>query len=110
MKKALLILCFGFISLYGCAATGAYTQAGQTGSETDYLSNGYSRVQSDDTITGVDDGTEKEMIVIAILGYVFTPYLVAPAALMVNSGVGLIGDAIIPDREKSTVMDLAGTE
>lgn len=109
IKKALWIVCLGFISLYGCAATSAYAPAGQIGSA-DYLNSGYHEVYSDEAVARTDDGAEKEIFVTAILSYVFTPYLVAPAAVMVNSGIGMIGDAIIPDREDSAVMDLAGTE
>lgn len=107
LHLACLIVCVAFFSLYGCAATTQYTPAGQVGSGVDYLSSGYSRVHTDTAISGPDDD-DAQMMVPAVLGIVFTPYLVAPAAVMVNSSIGLIGDVLIPDRD-DTSSELAGT-
>ncbi len=112
IHKALLVACIAFIALYGCATTGMYAPSSQVGSGSNYLGDisSVTAQRFDDSTTGADEGVGEEMLIPAALAYVFSPYLTAAAAVMVNSTIGMIGDALIPDDEGSAVIDLAGTE
>ena len=82
--KALAIVCVSILCLNGYAAADDNVQATQ-------------KINTDSTISSVGTGLVDVLIVPAMIASIFVPYMVAPAAVMVNSTVGMITGAVTTD-------------
>ena len=81
IQMVLIMVCVGFFALQGYAAADDNVQATNT----------------DSTISSIGAGLGDVLIVPAMIASIFVPYMVAPAAVMVNSTVGMIAGAVTTD-------------
>jgi hypothetical protein len=81
IQMVLIMVCVGFFALQGYAAADENVQATNT----------------DSTISSIGTGLGDVLIVPAMIASIFVPYMVAPAAVMVNSTVGMIAGAVTTD-------------
>ncbi len=82
--KALAIVCVSILCLNGYAAADDNVQATQN-------------ISTDSTISSTGTGLGGVLMVPAVIASFFAPYMVAPAAVMVNSTVGMIAGAVTND-------------
>ena len=81
IQMVLILVCVGFFALQGYAAADDNVQATNT----------------DSTISSIGAGLGDVLIVPAMIASIFVPYMVAPAAVMVNSTVGMVTGAVNTD-------------
>jgi hypothetical protein len=81
IQMVLIRVCVGFFALQGYAAADDGVQA----------------INTDSTISSIGTGIGDVLIVPAMIASIFVPYMVAPAAVMVNSTVGMIAGAVTTD-------------
>jgi hypothetical protein len=81
IQMVLIMVCVGFFALQGYAAADDGVQA----------------INTDSTISSIGTGLGDVLIVPAMIASIFVPYMVAPAAVMVNSTVGMIAGAVTTD-------------
>jgi hypothetical protein len=81
IQMVLIMVCVGFFALQGYAAADDNVQATNT----------------DSTISSIGAGLGDVLIVPAMIASIFVPYMVAPAAVMVNSTVGMVTGAVTTD-------------
>ena len=84
IQMVLIMVCVGFFALQGYAAADDDVQATQ-------------KTNTDSTISSIGTGIGDVLIVPAMIASIFVPYMVAPAAVMVNSTVGMITGAVTTD-------------
>jgi uncharacterized YccA/Bax inhibitor family protein len=84
IQMVLIMVCVGFFALQGYAAADDDVQATQ-------------KINTDSTISSTGTGLGGVLMVPALIASIFAPYMVAPAAVMVNSTVGMIAGAVTTD-------------
>lgn len=96
--KIAVMICAGIICLQGYAAAGQDVQEAKANAGST-VSQDAEKVNPE----GIGNGT----VVTAILGYIGAPWCVIPAVVTVNTGIGMIVNALVPEESDRPGMNRA---